>query len=189
MRFVIALLLGIVVVTGCTPAKLPHDPPRAPKGFKEIDVDTTQGTAPTESTVARYDGTPVKLDSLWEKNRVLVVFYLGGWCPHCKRQLESLQEYQKDIADAGAVIAAVSIDPPETAKDLHAELKLNFDLYSDASLDVIRKWGVEDTAAKTALPATFIVERGGAISYRKVGQNPTDRPSTEQLVQTLRNTQ
>jgi peroxiredoxin len=186
MRFV---LIALLVLGACRHEKIVHDPARAPKGFKEVDVDTTKGEAPAGSTVVKVDGTAFELDNLWQKHRLLLVFYLGGWCPHCKRQLETLQQYQKDIADTGAVIAAVSVDPPETAKDLHENLKLQFEVFSDANLDVIRKWGVEDTGAHTALPATFIVEPGGAITYRKVGKSPTDRPTIEELLTALRNTQ
>lgn len=185
-RFV---LVALIAIAACRQEKIVHEPARAPKGFKEVDVDTTKGSAPTGSTVTKFDGTQATIDDLWQKHRVVVVFYLGGWCPHCKRQLETLQQYQKDISDAGAVIAAVSVDPPETAKATAESLKLNFDVFSDANLDTIRKWGVEDTAAHTALPATFIVEPGGAISYRKVGHTPTDRPTIEEVLAALQNSQ
>ncbi|MCX5747591.1 MAG: redoxin domain-containing protein [Proteobacteria bacterium] len=166
-----------------------HEPAKPPRGFKDVDMDTTKGVAPDGSIVVKTDGTEFQLEQLWAKDRVLLVFYLGGWCPHCKRQLETLQQYQKDIGAAGAVIAAISVDTPDKAKELHDNLKLQFELYSDANLATIQKWGVEDTANHTAVPATFIIEKGGAITYRRVGKSPTDRPTVEELLAALQNSQ
>jgi peroxiredoxin len=47
---------------------------------------------------------------------------------------------------------------------------------------VITKWGVDDYGKGIARPATFVVEQGGAISYRKVGEKASDHPSIDELL-------
>ena len=52
-------------------------------------------------------GGTFDLASLWDKGgdkKVVVVFYRGGWCPHCKKQLGELQSHIRDFTAAGAVI-------------------------------------------------------------------------------------
>lgn len=185
-------LLAALALASCRPEPIPHHPSRGAGvgvGERDVDRDPTQRQAPAGSVVARPDGTTLDLATLWDKHRAVVVFYMGGWCPHCKRQLAALQAAQKDIADLDAVIVGVSADKPEDAKALHDSLNLTFELASDPTLEVIAKWGVEDVGQHLAFPATFIVEKGGAISYRKVGKNQTDRPTTDEIVTALRNTQ
>jgi peroxiredoxin len=189
----------LVLIGACRPEPVPHNPITTPTGptldqpaampehsdDHAVDRDTTQSVAPAGSTVTKTDGTPLDLATLWDKHRALVVFYMGGWCPHCKRQLETLEQYQADIGKADAVIVGVSADKPEDAKTLHDNLHLDFELVSDTDLAVISKWGVEDVSQHIAYPAVFVVEKGGAISYRKVGANPTDRPSIDEIMGAL----
>jgi peroxiredoxin len=110
---------------------------------------------------------------------------MGHWCPHCQKQLGDLNAREKDFAELGATVAAISTDTAEDATALRERLGLGFELYSDPDLSVITKWGVADYTANIAKPATFIVEPGGTISYRHIGQNQTDRPTTDEVIKAL----
>jgi peroxiredoxin len=114
-----------------------------------------------------------------------VVFYMGGWCPHCQKQLGDLNNAQKQFSDRNVRIIAISADPVDAAAAMSSKLTLGFELYSDPDLAVIAKWGVEDYGANIARPATFIVEPGGNISFRKVGTKPEDRPTVDQILAAL----
>ena len=48
----------------------------------------------------------------------MVVFYMGGWCPHCQKQLGDLNARQKEFADAGAIIVGISSDSKDDAAAL-----------------------------------------------------------------------
>jgi peroxiredoxin len=181
--------IGVVlsfVLLACAPAKVQN--PYKNNDRSRIDRDVTTSAAPT-SQVRGRDGSMVSLASLWQKQRVVVVFYMGGWCPHCKKQLGDLNQRQKEFADAGAVIVGISADSPEDAAALQDELALNFTLYGDPQLTVIGEWGVAETKANVAKPATFIVEPGGSITFRKVGADMNDRPSTDEVLTALQNSQ
>jgi peroxiredoxin len=145
------------------------------------EVARTQEMAQS-GTVTTRAGAPLELASLWEKQRVVVVFYRGHWCPHCKQQLGDLNQHQKQLAEREAIVVAISSDPPADAAELHRKLGLTFEVYSDPELAVITKWGVDDYGKGIARPATFVVEQGGAISYRKVGEKASDHPSIDELL-------
>jgi len=149
-----------------------------------VDRDVTLDVAPGGVVLGR-DGGNVDLGTLWVSQRTLVVFYMGGWCPHCQKQLGDLNNAQKQFTDRNVRIIAISADAVADAAAMSSKLTLGFDLYSDPELAVIAKWGVEDFGSHIARPATFIVEPGGAISFRKVNSKPEDRPTVDQLLAAL----
>ena len=53
------------------------------------------GTTVPKATVKTADGSTVSLQALLMQKPSVVVFYRGGWCPYCSRQLAEL----KDIED------------------------------------------------------------------------------------------
>lgn len=173
----------VALLAACTPQQRVENPhahhTRGPD--PAVDRDVTLEVSPGGVVVAR-DGSTVDLSSLFANQRTLVVFYMGHWCPHCQKQLGDLNNAQKQFADRDVKIVAISSDPVADATSMHDKLGLNFDLYSDPELAVIAKWGVEDYGSGIARPATFVVEPGGAISFRKVGTKPEDRPTVDQLL-------
>ena len=180
------MLAVVMALAACTPAKVQN--PYKKNDNSRIDRDVTASAAP-DSQVKQRDGSSMPMSTLWAKQRVVVVFYMGGWCPHCQKQLGDLQARQREFADAGAIIVGVSSDSSEDASALQDKLGLNFNLYGDPQLTVIQEWGVADSAAGVAKPSTFVVEPGGAISFRKVGANMNDRPSTDEVLAAVVNTQ
>jgi peroxiredoxin len=110
---------------------------------------------------------------------------MGHWCPHCQKQLGELNERAGEFAARGATIVAVSTDSAADATALHDRLNLAFELYSDPDLAVITRWGAQDTATNVAKPSVFVIEPGGAISYRHIGESQTDRPSVDQVLAAL----
>jgi peroxiredoxin len=173
------LLVVSLVAAGCRPEPVlnPHKTPTRQVN-PEVERDLENAEAP-EGTVQNGSGVPVELASLWKDHRVVVVFYHGGWCPPCREQLTRLNEHMREID--GHVIA-ISADSPEAAKELHDKLGLVFELYADPTLATIQKWGVEDYGNNIAESATFVVEPGGKISYRKVGHGKSDHPSVDEVI-------
>src|SRR5262249_29573384 len=115
-------------------------------------------------------GATLDLATLWADKRVLLVFYMGHWCPHCQKQLGELNDHAAQFAANGTTVIAVSTDTPEDVVALKAKLGLAFDLYSDPELQTIAKWGVADYSANVATPASFVIQPGGAVTFRRVGE-------------------
>ena len=176
-------ILG-VAAAGCRPEPV-LNPHKQPRGTKPEVTHVSQDQAPG-GTVKGRDGATVDLATLWQRKRVVLVFYRGHWCPHCQHQLGELNKHRAEIEGMNAVIAAISSDEIADAEELHKKLELGFELYSDQPLAVIAKFGVEDYSAGISLPATFVVEPGGQISYRKIGEKPSDHPSMDELMAALR---
>jgi len=124
--------------------------------------------------VQANDGSQTDLTKHWAEKRAVLVFYMGHWCPECQKQLGQLNEHQQDFAAKHTEVIA-----------LKAKLGLTFDLYSDPELETIAKWGVADYGTNIAKPSTFVIQKGGAVTFKRIGGNTNDRPSTDEILAAL----
>jgi len=180
-----ALVLAVALVA-CRPAPVlnPDKDTKALRDQPKVQRENELAEAPG-GIVQGPAGASVDLATLWVKSPVVVIFYRGHWCPHCQRQLGELEKRRAEMGALGATLVAISSDTPEDAAAMKAKLGLGFELYSDAQLAVITKWGVEDFGQGIAKPATFVVQPGGEITFRKIGDKPEDRPSTQAILDAL----
>jgi peroxiredoxin len=174
----------VFALSACRAEKPPINPYKD-KGRAGPPAVEQEVTDAPPATVTKRDGTQIDLATLWQKQKVLVIFYRGGWCPYCAKQLGELQTNQKKVADAGAIIVGISSDPSDEANKTRDKLGLNFELYSDPQLQVISQWGVEDVGSNIARTAAFVVEPGGKVTYRRIGTGPSDQPPIEELIAAL----
>jgi peroxiredoxin len=163
----------------------PGRPAPGPPTGDAITRDVSGGAAPG-GTVHALDGKDVDLATLWEHQPVVIVFYMGHWCPACQHQLGDLDKRLADFAAANATVIAISTDSVDDATALHDRLGLHFDLYSDPDEAAATKWGVADFSVGVAKPATFVVEPGGAIRFRHVGKTELDRPKIDEILAALK---
>ena len=180
---VVAPVVALLLFAACR-----HDPVLNPNKKRKGDdmTKTLVIGAAKPGTVQSRAGATVDLAPLWESQRVIVVFYRGHWCPHCQHQLGELNKVTEQLAVQKVTIIAISSDTPADAEVLHKKLGLTFEVYSDTDLKVITSWGVGDYGAGISKPATFIIEPGGDISFRRVGEKPSDHPSVSELLAALR---
>lgn len=154
------------------------------------------------------DGQLWRSADLLRNGPLVIVFYRGRWCAYCNTQLVALQEIHKQIAVAGASLVAIS---PQTQKhsymtrDMH---HLRFPVLSDAGNQLARKFGLVyrlspelqamyesiftrlpgyngDQSWELPLPATYIVQRDGTISYARVEADWRQRPEPEEVLKEL----
>jgi peroxiredoxin len=137
----------------------------------------SRGGAPGGKVRDRHD-QPVELSALWSDRRALVLFYAGF-----DREREQLAEVNAHLAELDATVVAISFDSTSRMQQLHEELGLAFELYTDRTFQVIPKWGVPFVIANATSSATFVVEPGGEISHKQIGDHP---PIAELIRLTLR---
>ncbi|MEO8548823.1 MAG: redoxin domain-containing protein [Kofleriaceae bacterium] len=180
MRTLILLLL----LAACRPERVENPHQKVPRTNPQIEHDVGS-TAPDASTVQARDGSQVDLAKAWSEGRVVLVFYMGHWCPECQKQLAALNEHQAQFAAKHTTVIAVSTDSPQDAGALKDKMGLTFDIYSDPELQTIAKWGVADYGTNIAKPATFVIQKGGAITFKKIGDGTNDRPSVDDVLAQL----
>lgn len=80
----------------------------------------------------------------------------------------------------------MSVDSVSKAAQLRDKLGLSFAVYSDPTHAGIKAWNIYDGKNEIARPATFVVAKGGKLLYRYVGKSPRDRPTTDVVLEVLR---
>ena len=84
-------------------------------------------------------------------------------------------------------LAGISVDPIENNRAMVEKLLLPFPLLSDPDGRVIKEWDVwRDAEGGIANPAIFAIRRDASIGWAYVGRDYADRPTDDELFESLR---
>jgi peroxiredoxin len=163
-------------------------------------------TAPN-STIQTVDGDPVSLKALTMQKPTVLIFYRGGWCPYCNRQLAGLKDIEGQLDELGYQILAISPETPAQLQQQKLQTKFSVTLLADPDLEAISgfgigfyvpdaqrttyksKWDINLTSDKTSgtavlpAPAVFILDTKGRVLFSYVNPDIKTRISPELLYQ------
>ncbi|WP_268223096.1 peroxiredoxin family protein [Sinomicrobium oceani] len=155
------------------------------------------------------NGTMQNVNALIKAKPTILVFYRGGWCPYCTKQLSGLQEARESLEKMGYQLLAISTDSPEKLSETMGKQTLDYTLLSDADLNVTRAFGIafqapggyhnflpqssggKNTALLLPVPSVFILDRNGIILFEHINPDFKQRISSDMLIsvaQALRQT-
>ena len=112
-------------------------------------------------------GKPVRLSDYRGAKHVVVVFYPLSFTGTCEGEMcqirDSIETFQGDEVET----LAISVDAPPTHARWAHEQGFGFPLLSDfwPHGEVARTYGVFDDRLGIALRGTFIVDKGGTVTY------------------------
>jgi peroxiredoxin len=155
-----------------------------------------------------HNGTPRSSTELLAKERLVICFYRGRWCPFCVGQLEAMNLILHQIEQAGASLIAISPQTVQQSFFMADQHKLRFSLLSDAGNQVARQFGLVycvpddqqaiyrrsfvnlpfangDGSWELPIPATFILDRDNTILYASGDEDYTRRPEPEDILRQL----
>ncbi|OYR57560.1 redoxin domain-containing protein [Halorubrum halodurans] len=120
----------------------------------------------------------------------VLAFFPGAFTPPCTNEMVALQDNLEAFQDAGATIFGVSADSPFSQGAFRDEHGIEFDLVSDMSGDVIRKYDLEIDIEELGLygianRAVFVLDETGTVTYRWVADDPTNEPDYEELLEAV----
>ncbi len=123
----------------------------------------------------------------------ILIFYRGGWCPYCTRQLAGLQEVEEPLTKMGYQMIAISTDSPDNLQQSATKGKLTYTLLSDADLSISKQFGIAFKSPKNydsflptssggknidkllPVPSVFILNKKGNIRFEYINPNITQR--------------
>jgi peroxiredoxin len=161
------------------------------------------GESVATGNLVNSDGDTVAVGKIISNKPTVIIVYRGGWCPYCNVQMAELQEIEKDILELGFQIIGVSPDSEEYLKESIDKHKLNYTLYSDADLTIIKSWGLAFEAPERnkqmlvlrsqnlnpgilPVPAVFVVNTQGIIQFEYVNPKYDTRMDGEMLKAVLK---
>ncbi|WP_435624856.1 peroxiredoxin-like family protein [Flagellimonas sp.] len=146
-------------------------------------------TAPNFSLSNAVNET-VNLYDVLKESRAVLTFYRGTWCPYCNLALAQYQSILGEIKKAGATLIAISPQIPDESLSIKEKNNLEFEVLSDNGnvvsgqfvkvfkngekpLETMAQLGFDfdsfyaDDSRELPVPATFIIEKDGTISFAK----------------------
>jgi peroxiredoxin len=175
--------------------------PNSPNEVQPIEI----GSAVPAVTVQTTKGEAVQLDALTQGNPSVIIFYRGGWCPYCTRHLAALGEIEPELKARGYQLLAISTDNAAHAAATEADTKLGYQLLADPKMDAAKAFGlaykvdqamldklesysidIEAASGEThhllPVPAVFLTDANGKITYRYFNVDYSVRLSPEELL-------
>jgi peroxiredoxin len=145
------------------------------------------------------DGKTVSFLETLGKDKTILVFYRGGWCPYCNQHLSALAEAEPALLKLGYKIIAIS---PDAAKNLEATKtkdKVKYTLLSDSENNFSKAFGIAFEAPKNyekyllkgsdnvnsniiPVPSVFILDKEGTIIFEYIAPDYKQRLSVELLM-------
>ncbi|GAC1427953.1 MAG: peroxiredoxin-like family protein [Terriglobales bacterium] len=156
-----------------------------------------------------HDGSAFSSELVLQRERLVVCFFRGRWCPFCVGQLEAMNGLLPQIKEAGASLVAISPQNSKQSFFMADQHKLRFPLLSDCGNVVARKFGLTyrvsdeqqavyrkaminlpfvngDRSWELPVPATYILDRDGSICFASFDPDYTERPEPSAILEILR---
>ena len=197
MARLLPLLLLLAAACSAPEPELPVQPAGLPADVAPTQWDVRPllpGMKAPELSLTKADGGTWTLNPDGMDAPVVLVFYRGGWCPFCNRQLSELREADRELEELGFEIVFASADRPEALEPSLRDTSLVYTLVSDNDLVAARAFGiayeVDDATVQryegTAMdldeasgrdhhwlpaPAVWIISTDGTIQFGYVNPN------------------
>jgi peroxiredoxin len=155
-------------------------------------------------------GNEIVLRDLRKKGPVVLVFYRGYWCPYCSKELQKLEDSLVLIKNKGAQLVAVTPEKQEGIAKTVEKTKASYPIISDDEMKIMKAYGVAyqvdektvgrykmasvDLAANNGqkpgaiylpVPAVYIINKDGEISYRFFDANYKNQPLVKDILDNL----
>ncbi|MBH0034684.1 AhpC/TSA family protein [Pseudoalteromonas sp. NZS71_1] len=159
-------------------------------------------------SLANHNGENIELADLLKKGPVIISFYRGGWCPYCNLELKALNDYLPQFKTQNAQLVAISPQQPDETLSTAQKNDLEFDVLSDVSNKVAEQFGLlftlderiqalytqfgidfehyyGDKSFKLPLPATYVINQEGVITYAFLNEDYTLRAEPTDIMAAL----
>jgi cytochrome c biogenesis protein CcmG/thiol:disulfide interchange protein DsbE len=126
-------------------------------------------------TLTLFDGSRISLRDL--RGQIVMLNFWASWCSPCRQEAPALESVWQAHRDEGVVFVGI------TYKDSAGASQAFLEEYGITFLNgVDTKGKISDAYGVTAIPETYIIDRGGKVAWLHLGQVAADVLS-EQLAQ------
>ena len=170
------------------------------------------GEQAPQISVKDINGSAFNLKANLQEGPIVLVFYRGGWCPHCNLHLRRLQnDVVPKLEKYNAKLVAISVDKLDEAEKTQKKQNLGMTLISDPMAELIKKYKVVNQTSKSlvrtykeqynidlegasgqkhhiiAIPAVFTIAQDGSVRFAFVNENYTIRAQSTDILTSLEN--
>jgi peroxiredoxin len=143
-----AFIQAMALATACTAAAQQGSGPQPAPDFKLKDLS----------------GKQIKLSDY--RGKVVIINFWATWCGPCRSEVPALVKLRELYRDRGLEVIGISLDDEEDREEVTKFVKsfeVNYPIVM-GDLEALRAYGQIDS-----IPATFVIDRRGAIRYSHIG--------------------
>ena len=154
-------------------------------------------------------GATVTLKDLRKKGQTVILFYRGNWCPYCNKELKAFQDSLSLILTKNTQLIAITPEAKEgidsTVRKTGAVFPILYDeggktlaayqvafkvddrtinRYKMAGIDLLKTNNQKE--AVLPVPAVYIVNTEGTVTYRYFDDNYKRRVSVKEIVANIK---
>lgn len=150
----------------------------------------------------------VELKEFLKNGKVIVAFFRGSWCPYCNLELKALQDNLRQITARKATLVTISPQIADYSEELKDNYQLNFEVLMDKDNALAKQLGIsfglqeyviptygslgielskynENDNNELPVPAVFVIDTNGCITYKFVDTNYMNRIDIQELIEQL----
>ena len=133
------------------------------------------------------DGTDFDLYSFQGQSFLVIVFFRGAWCGHCKKQLVELNEHFEQFNSLNTKLVAISSDSAFKSSLLKTFLRLKFPVLSDPKLELIEYFNFKTVHNNQIVskPATLVFSPEHELVIEHISENYDERVNIDDLIKRI----
>ena len=155
------------------------------------------------------NGKMINSQDILNNEKILLVFYRGNWCPHCKKHLGELEKNLTALEEKGVFVLVVTPESVEKTKETQDKFKTSFSIVHDAGNRIMKDYKVafevnesnvpnyysqitelvneynSESEKVLPVPATYLIGQDGKIEYVQYDPDYKNRSDISELVESL----
>ena len=168
-----------------------------------------EGMKAPDFTAKDNAGKMLNLKQLLKSHKTVVLFfYRGQWCPYCNLHIKQLQDSLQQLTAKGAYVIGVTPETGENINKTMEKTKASFSMVQDKGYKIMDAYDVKFVMDKDLVkkykgygidlnknngnsdhvlpvPATYIIDRTGKITYVHFDKDYKKRASVSTLLKQL----
>ncbi len=157
-----------------------------------------------EFTAKDQNDKVISLKDELKNGKVVLIFYRGQWCPYCNKQLKGIEDSLSLITSKGATVLAITPEQHANVMKTIEKTKAAYSILTDDNLKIMKEYDVAyavdpatvekykgygidfslangNNGANLPVPAIYIIDTKGNITYRHFDADYTKRASIQEI--------
>jgi peroxiredoxin len=155
------------------------------------------------------NGKSIDSKVILENEKILLVFYRGNWCPHCKKHLGELEKNLTALKEKGVFVLVVTPESVEKTKETQEKFNTSFSIVHDSGNQIMKDYKVafevnesnvpnyydkitelvdeynSESEKVLPVPATYLIGTDERIEYVQYDPDYKNRSDISEIVNSL----
>ena len=98
------------------------------------------------------NGNSIDSGEILKQEKILLIFYRGNWCPHCKKHLGELEKNLTALKEKGVFVLVVTPESVEKTMETQGKFKTSFSIVHDSRNKIMKDYKVAFEVNESNVP-------------------------------------